>query len=180
MNLRRIYDALPNKFHDLTLRCRSHGYAGRLEFTGNNIVLSLWPADGKPGLWMNSTSRMAAIYTLVLWEEEIIKQKSVVIMDRRRLHLETRNWNFGGVAVGISGEEPFCSRSLYSLGTSLFGDEGVKAAEAAAERVLQLIMDWESPWDKRMSWQGWIALGRVVLMKAKEKAWPDNPWRILN
>ncbi|KAI3419952.1 uncharacterized protein J3R85_012884 [Psidium guajava] len=43
---------------------------GRLEFTGNN-VWALWPGDGKPGLWMNSLSRMAAIYMLVAREEEM-------------------------------------------------------------------------------------------------------------
>lgn len=35
---------------------------GRMEFVGNAYT-TLWPGDGKPGLWMNSVSRMAAIYT---------------------------------------------------------------------------------------------------------------------
>ncbi|XP_030544471.1 uncharacterized protein LOC115750972 [Rhodamnia argentea] len=51
---------------------------GRLEFTGNNFW-ALWPGDGKPGLWMNSVSRMGAIYMLVVREEEIFtleKRKS--------------------------------------------------------------------------------------------------------
>ncbi|KAL0446737.1 UNVERIFIED_CONTAM: hypothetical protein Slati_1801600 [Sesamum latifolium] len=46
---------------------------GRLEFSGNATLTSLWPGDGKPGLWMNSISRMAAIYTLIVREEEIFR-----------------------------------------------------------------------------------------------------------
>ncbi|KAK3036508.1 hypothetical protein RJ639_030522 [Escallonia herrerae] len=42
----------------------------RLELSGNNYA-ALWPGDGKPGLWMNSISRMGAIYTLLVREEEI-------------------------------------------------------------------------------------------------------------
>lgn len=34
---------------------------GRLEFSGNNTANALWPGEGKPGLWMNSLSRMGGI-----------------------------------------------------------------------------------------------------------------------
>ncbi|KAK3189209.1 hypothetical protein Dsin_028770, partial [Dipteronia sinensis] len=43
---------------------------GRLEFSGNSF--SLWPGDGKPGLWVNSLSRMGAIYSLIVRDEEIL------------------------------------------------------------------------------------------------------------
>ncbi|RCV09052.1 hypothetical protein SETIT_1G375800v2 [Setaria italica] len=43
---------------------------GLLEFRGNTWT-SLWPGTGKPGLWVTSNSRMGALYTLILREEEI-------------------------------------------------------------------------------------------------------------
>jgi hypothetical protein len=43
---------------------------GRLEFRGNRWS-SLWPGTGKPGLWVSSVSRMGALYTLIVREEEI-------------------------------------------------------------------------------------------------------------
>ncbi|CAL4886126.1 unnamed protein product [Urochloa decumbens] len=43
---------------------------GRLEFRGNTWT-SLWPGTGKPGLWVASISRMGALYTLIVREEEI-------------------------------------------------------------------------------------------------------------
>ncbi|EFH62756.1 predicted protein [Arabidopsis lyrata subsp. lyrata] len=46
-------------------------YGWRLEFRGNNVT-ALWPGNGKPGLWLNSNSRMGAIYSLIVREEEIL------------------------------------------------------------------------------------------------------------
>ncbi|KAD4982845.1 hypothetical protein R6Q59_002479 [Mikania micrantha] len=48
---------------------------GRLEFTGNTNFDLLWPGNGKPGLWMNLISKMAAIYTLLVREEQILMQE---------------------------------------------------------------------------------------------------------
>ncbi|GKB85696.1 tetratricopeptide-like helical domain containing protein [Tanacetum coccineum] len=44
---------------------------GTMQFSGNNYATGLWPGDGKPGLWMNSISRMGAIYTLIMREEQM-------------------------------------------------------------------------------------------------------------
>ncbi|KAG9443823.1 hypothetical protein H6P81_015163 [Aristolochia fimbriata] len=48
---------------------------GRLEFSGQNSAGTLWPGDGKPGLWMNSISRMGALYNLIVREEEIFGEE---------------------------------------------------------------------------------------------------------
>ncbi|KAL8110223.1 hypothetical protein AgCh_026075 [Apium graveolens] len=53
-------------------------------------------------------------------------------------------------------------------------------AEKEAEKGLTFLLEWGSPWDKRMSWEGWIAWARVLLMKAKKKSWPQTSWCILN
>ena len=55
---------------------------GRLEFTGNTNFDVLWPGNGKPGLWMNLISKMGAIYTLLVREEEIF-------MEERKRELQT-------------------------------------------------------------------------------------------
>ncbi|CAH8389783.1 unnamed protein product [Eruca vesicaria subsp. sativa] len=49
----------------------------RLEFRGNNVT-ALWPGDGKPGLWMNPNSRMGAIYSLIVGEEEILMEQGKI------------------------------------------------------------------------------------------------------
>ncbi|CAH1416614.1 unnamed protein product [Lactuca virosa] len=48
---------------------------GRLEFIGNSNFYTLWPGNGKPGLWMNLISKMAAIYTLLVREEEMYAEE---------------------------------------------------------------------------------------------------------
>lgn len=53
-------------------------------------------------------------------------------------------------------------------------------AEQEAERGLTLMLEWGSPWDKRMSWEGWIAWARVLSLKAKEKSWPQSAWGVLS
>ncbi|KAG2307746.1 hypothetical protein Bca52824_027494 [Brassica carinata] len=44
-------------------------YDGRLEFRGNNVTAS-WPGNRKHGLWINSNSRMGAIYKFDIVKEE--------------------------------------------------------------------------------------------------------------
>ncbi|GLT63102.1 hypothetical protein SLA2020_356870 [Shorea laevis] len=60
-------------------------YDGRLDFSENSYT-ALWPGDGKRGLWLNSASRMGAIYTLLVREEEIYveerKRTGVIEVDK--------------------------------------------------------------------------------------------------
>ncbi|KOM35934.1 hypothetical protein LR48_Vigan02g208400, partial [Vigna angularis] len=63
---------------------------GRLEFSRNNLG-ALWPGDGKTGLWLNSISRMGAVYNLIAREEEIL------IEEKRR--------KVGGVVVDVERNE---------------------------------------------------------------------------
>ncbi|KAK6122167.1 hypothetical protein DH2020_044095 [Rehmannia glutinosa] len=188
---------------------------GRLDFSGNNTLTSLWPGDGKPGLWMNSVSRMAAIYTLIVREEEIYIRSSEEKQDREdedldlvippvfegctrvldsKDQIEARDLYWKAVCdaaeIGLETAEemllrsieknPFVGEAHLVLGQIYLGKGNFEAAEKAAERGLRLMMEWGSPWDKRMTWQGWIAWGRVLLMKAKDKSWPQNSWGILN
>ncbi|GAB2233574.1 hypothetical protein Droror1_Dr00002800 [Drosera rotundifolia] len=192
---------------------------GRLEFTGNNFT-ALWPGNGKPGLWMNSISRMGAIYTL------IIREEALFISERKRAsgddvdHQRDEDIElvdppvFDGCTKVLGTTEQREARDLYWEAVSsdqgmtldkaeelllraieknpFIGEPNVVLAqvyllrgryeEAAvvAERGVRLLLEWGSPWDKRTSWEGWISWGRVLLMKAKERDWPQSSWGILN
>ncbi|XAR53168.1 hypothetical protein NMG60_11021603 [Bertholletia excelsa] len=199
---------------------------GRLEFRGNNHT-ALWPGNGKPGLWMNSISRMGAIYNLIAREEEIF------IMERKQGEGGENGKQGGGRDEKIElvmppvfenctrivgADEQIEARDLYweaVCGCASASDEeelkkaeellarsgdrnpcigephvalaqvflsrgGYEEAEREAETGLRLLLEWGSPWDKRMSWEGWVAWARVLLMKAKEKSWPQTSWGILN
>ncbi|KAL2545790.1 hypothetical protein Fot_15023 [Forsythia ovata] len=195
---------------------------GRLEFLGNNFK-ALWPGDGKPGLWMNSISRMGAIYSLIVREEEIFiaerKRKNdndhekdrdedidlvippvfdycTRVLDSRD-QIITRDLYWEAVCSEVSTNKTELKRAEEMLLSSLeknpfvgephvvlaqiYLSEGrFEEAEKMAERGVRLLVEWGSTWDKRMSWEGWIAWSRVLLMKAKERSWPNTSWGILN
>lgn len=194
---------------------------GRLEFSGNNYG-ALWPGDGKPGLWMNSVSRMGAVYSLIAREEEIfieerkrvngiksldrdedielvippVFEKCTRILDAGEQVLARDLYWEGVCDVSKRGfldlekaeelllrcveKNPFVGEPHVVLGQIYLTKGRFEEAEREAEKGLTLLLEWGSPWDKRMSWEGWVAWCRVLLMKAKEKSWPDNSWGILN
>lgn len=204
-------------------------FDGRLEFQGNNPV-ALWPGDGKPGLWMNSISRMGALYTLIVREEEIFaRERKMVIANNianggtapidqsdrdedlelvippvfenctRVLdageQIEARDLYWEAVCgESKSGDleraeelllkciekNPFVGEPHVVLGQVYLGKRRFEEAEREAEKGIILMLEWGSPWDKRMSWEGWIAWGRVLHMKAQERSWPQHSWGVLN
>ncbi|CAN8258711.1 unnamed protein product [Cochlearia groenlandica] len=77
-------------------------------------------------------------------------------------------------------KNPFVGEPHVLLSQVYLGEKRFKEAEIEAERGLLLLLQWGSPWDKRMSWEGWVAWVRVLLMKSKDQSWPGGPWGILN
>ncbi|KAF8398282.1 hypothetical protein HHK36_017209 [Tetracentron sinense] len=192
---------------------------GRLEFSGNSYA-ALWPGDGKPGLWMNSISRMSALYALIVREEEIFmeerKRVGGCLLDGGRDEeielvippvfknctkvldagdqIVARDLYWEAVCDGSKrglekAEElllkcveknPFVGEPHVVLSQVYLTKGRFEEAEGEAEKGLTLILEWGSPWDKRMSWEGWVAWVRVLLMKARERSWPQTSWGILN
>lgn len=77
-------------------------------------------------------------------------------------------------------KNPFVGEPHVVLGQVYLNKGRFEEAEREAEKGLTLMLEWGHPWDKRMSWEGWIAWARVLLMKANEKSWPQTSWGILN
>lgn len=192
---------------------------GRLEFSGNSYG-ALWPGDGKPGLWLNSISRMGAVYSLLVREEEIfIEERKRVggdqVVKGRDEELELvippvlenctrvlgaeeqieatdlyweavcegskRGLDWAEKLLGRCVEKnPFVGEPHVVLAQIYLTNGRFEEAEREAEKGLKLMLEWGNPWDKRMTWEGWIAWNRVLLMKAKERSWPNTSWGILN
>ncbi|CAH9147167.1 unnamed protein product [Cuscuta epithymum] len=193
---------------------------GRLEFSGNDVRSGLWPGDGKPGLWMNSVSRMGAIYNLIVREEEIYVEQRRRKTGRpeepvRDEHIElvippvfnfcTKLLDAGdqilardlyweavcdGPKKGLDWAEqrlkesieknPFVGEPHVVLGQIYLSLGRFEEGGVEAEKGLTLILEWGSPWDKRMSWEGWVSWARVLVMRARERSWPENAWGVLN
>jgi hypothetical protein len=62
---------------------------------------------------------------------------------------------------------------LYLAQLKLLGGE-FGAALTQAERGLRLLLDWGTPRDKRIPWEGWVAWSRVLIKAAREEVWPKT------
>lgn len=189
---------------------------GLLEYAGNNPT-AVWPGNGKPGLWLNSISRMGAVYNLIAREEEIymlernqnaskcdrdedlelvippvFENCSRIIGTEEQMTSRELYWEAvcgGAEGVGERVEElllrcieknPFVGEPRMVLAQVYLGKKRFEEAKMEAENGLRLLLEWGSSWDKRMTWEAWVAWGRVLIMKSKEKEWPQTAWGILN
>ncbi|KAL6189668.1 hypothetical protein ACLB2K_036071 [Fragaria x ananassa] len=177
---------------------------GRLEFKGNTYG-ALWPGDGKPGLWMSSVSRMGALYTLLRREELLFVRGNIDVSRDEDMELvvppvfenctrvldagdqiAARDLYWEAVCDSASllksciEKNPFVGEPHVVLAQLYLTQGDYEEAEREAQTGLRLLLEWASSWDKRMSWQGWIAWVRVLLMKAQERSWPQTSWGILN
>ncbi|XP_047967142.1 uncharacterized protein LOC125211410 [Salvia hispanica] len=199
-------------FHDNLFDNRD----GRLDCSGNNVLTSLWPGIAKPGLCMHTFSRMAAIYNLLVREEEMylksLKNQNPegrdgdlelvvppvfdncrkVVDPEEQIAARDLYWKAvcDAAEIGVERAEemlvesvarnPFVAEAHVVLAQIYLGKGEFEAAEAEAEKGLRLLLEWGSPRDKRMTWQAWVSWGRVLLMKAKEKSWPETAWGLQN
>ena len=53
-------------------------------------------------------------------------------------------------------------------------------ALAEASRALELQIQWATSWDKRLSWEAWVAWTRVLLKAAREREWPSDAFGIIS
>ncbi|KAK8945732.1 hypothetical protein KSP40_PGU019026 [Platanthera guangdongensis] len=194
-----------------------------MDFSGNTFT-ALWPGDGRPGLWMNSLSRMGALHTLILREEELYIQAQKAIFaagtqlpdhqpanrdewlplvsppvfkyctkllgreeqrEARDLYWQSMTAPANDMAAAekllkrCSEKNGYVAEPHLVLGQVYMSQGRFEEAEKEAEQGLLLLLEWGTPWDKRMSWEGWVSWGRLILQKAKERSWPKTSFGII-
>lgn len=175
--------------------------SGTLCWTGNKWT-ALWPGDGKPGLWMSAISRMGVLLNLILREEKVdALQLPRVFNNCTRIldpadQIKARDVYWEAVHLTGDGEEtlrlaepllrqacelnPWIGEPHVLLAQVFLSQGRFDAAEGEASRGMCLLLEWGTNWDKRISWEGWVAWSRVLHNKAQEKVWPQTAWGILN
>ncbi|KAK9051288.1 hypothetical protein SSX86_027915 [Deinandra increscens subsp. villosa] len=190
---------------------------GRLEFTGNTNFDLLWPGNGKPGLYMNLISKMGAIYTLLVREEEIYMEQrggetgyrengfedlelvvppvfercTKVLDPGEQMMARDLYWEavYDQKSSKEMGEEllmkcieknPFVGEPHVLLSQFYVSRGRYEEGEREGEKGLGLLLEWGCPWDKRISWEGWVSWCRVLVSKAKERSWPHTSWGIIS
>ncbi|KAI5081381.1 hypothetical protein GOP47_0004564 [Adiantum capillus-veneris] len=174
--------------------------SGTLSWSGNNWT-ALWPGDGKPGLWMSAISRMGVLLNIILREEEIgikvppVFNNCTAILDpedqirARDLYWEAVHFKSKGTELlgrvesllkQACAANPWVGEPHVLLAQVCLSRDEFETAEEEASKGLCLLLQWGTNWDKRVSWEGWVAWARVLHSKAQEKVWCHSAWDILN
>ncbi|CAI0444158.1 unnamed protein product [Linum tenue] len=112
---------------------------GRLEFAGNNFG-ALWPGDGKPGLWINSISRMGAVYSLIAREEEIVERELGIRVDAAEMEMElVVPPVLKGCTEIVDAKEQMEARELYWEAVAGKGSRSELDLEAAEELLVRSV-----------------------------------------
>ncbi|CAM6009956.1 unnamed protein product [Sphagnum balticum] len=75
---------------------------------------------------------------------------------------------------------PFVGEPHIVLAQILLSRREFELAEKEATLGLQLLLEWATNWDKRMTWEGWVAWARVLQQNALDKTWAKDVWGIIN
>ena len=76
---------------------------------------------------------------------------------------------------------PWAFEPLVCLSQKLLHKGDYDAAKIATEKALELQMQWGTAWDKRLSFQAWVAWTHVMHQRAvNREPWPTSSWDVIN
>jgi len=172
---------------------------GKLTYKGSNPT-TVWPGDGKPGLWMHSVSRMSRlIYSSVQSEKDhfpvppVFDNCKVILTEENERRARDLYWDVVCNKTEESQQEealkilqqaytynPFIAEPHALRAQILLSRKEYDAAHQEATSALKLFIDWGTCWDKRISWEGWVSWVRVLVQSGRKKEWPNTAWGIIN
>lgn len=156
---------------------------------------ALWPGESRPGLWMG------LVALLGLRAAKCGVEPLPPVFDRctARIERETEGeacalyWSVvadPAVQDDTAHAEralreaarlnPFVAEPHVLLGQICLTQHRWDEALAAASRALELQAQWATPWDKRLSWEAWVAWTRVLLKAARERDWPGDAMGVIS
>jgi hypothetical protein len=191
-------------WQDALFETRADG--GRMRYAGT-AAHTLWPGDGRPGLWLHTLSHVGRLVVAA-------NAALAAAGDARRVAVPPV---FGGCSYVVSAaQQSACAEAYWRASTQLATPEHAAAAlqalqeaidacpavgepfvllaqlqlqagdwaaaAASAAQGVNLLLAWGTCWDKRMPWGAWVAWGRVCAESAAKQAWPapDAPFGIIN
>lgn len=165
---------------------------------------ALWPGDCRPGLYLHLLCKFSHILRHLIALEvrdgrgEPCAQPSIFDYGRAWLgkdeQLASRElyWEVisgltlkkdQDVAIAKLQEciriNPFIGEPHILLAQILISRSQFEEAERHAAEGVKLLCEWTTVWDKRMSWEGWIAWGRVIVQNSREKTWPKTAFGVI-
>jgi hypothetical protein len=154
---------------------------------GNPSVL--WPGDNRPGLWMSLNARLgrrAAACGVEPIPPVFAACGAELPIDAER---EARDLYWQVVCEAEERDDPdrvttllraaaranpFIAEPHVLLAQLEIGRRRFDQALVEARTALDILAAWGTSWDKRLSWEAWVAWARVLAKGARERSWPDS------
>ncbi|EWM27271.1 Tetratricopeptide-like helical [Nannochloropsis gaditana] len=158
---------------------------------------TLWPGISKPGLWMYFVSKLATLArTCPMPVRPPVFNEGQFLLDRtaerqaRDLYWEVMSEDprdKGKIDKSISrltqalALNPFLAEPHTLLAQCHLVNGDFPRALLAAEKSIDLMLEWGTNWDKRVSFEAWMAWTRVLRQHAEDKTpWHSNAWGVIN
>lgn len=169
---------------------------GKLLWKGDNPA-TLWPGDGMPGRWMSNLSKMGLLAkgcedegvilpevfdkcTKFLSEEDekIARDKYIEVSLHRT---EKSDQPQAEILLNeVIKHNPFIAEPHVLLAQILSSQDRYQEAHVHAEAAMTLLEQWGTCWDKRMSWEAWVAWTRQLIQASKKENWPKKAWGLIS
>ncbi|MCW5889056.1 MAG: tetratricopeptide repeat protein [bacterium] len=156
---------------------------------------ALWPGDFRPGLWMAMSSRFGrrAAHCGVAPLPPVFERCSVEISRDAEVTARDLYWQVScDMALQDDGERaeralreaiaanPFIAEPHVLLAQLLVDRQAWDEAAHEASAAQGVLVQWATPWDKRLSWEAWVAWSRVLCKGARERDWPRDGFRMMS
>lgn len=158
---------------------------------------TIWPGNGKPGHWMHFCSKLLNIVYRAKMEfpdlyknvrlPALFKGCSEILseVDERKArdmynkvldeyHSAPHTEDAVQLLREIIKLNPYVGEFHIILAQILIRKKCWDESIEEGIKGILLLEQWGTAYDKRFSWDSWMAWGRVVIQKAKEKEWPKT------
>jgi hypothetical protein len=169
------------------------GAAGKPSRAGSPETL--WPGDNRPGLWMRLNARLGRraaacgveplppVFERCTRDVAADAERSARDLYWRAVCGASQDQPADEVADALrsaAAANPYVAEPHVLLAQTHLSARRFAGARAEAETALDLLAQWGTSWDKRLSWHAWVAWTRVLLKAAHERDWPDTAFGIIS
>ena len=156
---------------------------------------ALWPGDNRPGLWMDLSARLGlrAAACGIAPRPPVFEGCTAQLARAAEAEARDLYWEVvSDISLQEAPEEagralgeairlnPFLAEPHVLLAQLHLNARRFDEALAESRRALDLLATWATPWDKRLSWEAWIAWTRVLAKGARERDWPDTAYGVIS
>ncbi|OZJ01742.1 hypothetical protein BZG36_05187 [Bifiguratus adelaidae] len=159
----------------------------------NQFSFSLWPGDGKPGLWHGNIACMAYLCRAcceggnedlippvfhggrdLVPAEDVVLARDLyweIIQHRQNLASTEEAEKTVRLLDNVVSRNPHVGEPHLLAAQIHLRLKQWSQAEAEAKKALELFLEWGTVWDKRMMWNAWVAFSRVCYESARQQQW---------